>query len=269
MADNQIQDGSSLAEHRYTFILDDVLEQGSVTIRSLSERLGVSRETIRRDISELAGQNRLKQIRGGAISMTQSEPDFVKRQTVNAEGKKAIGFLAASLVPDGASVIIDSGTTTQAVARALAARSNLKVFTNDITIGLQLGRINGNAVTLLGGQLQSHEDSVVGWDAVNSLSNYCADFAFVGAGAISSEPSLFDFSRDASELRGHMLDAAKTRVLVADHSKFGYTASHRVSGFHKITHIITDRRPVQEMDDVLSSCQLELLVVEKQLIREF
>ena len=126
-----------------------------------------------------------------------------------------------------------------------------------------MGRINGNAVTLLGGQLQSHEDSVIGWDAVNSLSNYCADFAFVGAGAISSEPSLFDFTRDASELRGRMLDAAKTRVLVADHSKFGYTASHRVSGFHKITHIITDRWPVQEMDDVLSSCQLELLVVEK------
>ena len=97
MADNQIQDASSLAEHRYTFILDDVLEQGSVTIRSLSERLGVSRETIRRDISELAGQNRLKQIRGGAISMTQSEPDFVKRQTVNAEGKKAIGFFGGKL----------------------------------------------------------------------------------------------------------------------------------------------------------------------------
>ena len=265
MAENQTPEVSSLAEHRYSIILDDVLEQGSATIRSLSERLGVSRETIRRDITTLAGQNRLKQIRGGAVSMTQSEPDFDKRQTVNAAGKKAIGFLAASLVPDGASVIIDSGTTTQAVARALATRSNLKVFTNDITICLQLGRINGNEVTLLGGRLQSHEDSVVGWDAVNSLSNYYADFAFVGAGAISSEPSLFDFSRDASELRGRMLGAAKTRVVVADHSKFGQVASNRVPGFHEVTHVITDQRPTQDMCDILAGCKLELLVADKSV----
>ena len=263
MVENKSQDTSSLAEHRYTLILDDVLEQGSATIRSLSERLGVSRETIRRDISTLAGQNRLKQIRGGAVSIIESEPDFAKRQNVNAAGKKAIGFLAASLVPDGASVIIDSGTTTQAVARALATRSNLRVFTNDIAICLQLGRINGNEMTLLGGKLQSHEDSVVGWDAVNSLSNYLADFAFVGAGAISSEPSVLDFSREASELRGRMLDAAKTRVLVADHNKFGQSASHRVPGFHKITHIITDRQPSQEMHKVLSRCKLELMVADK------
>jgi DeoR/GlpR family transcriptional regulator of sugar metabolism len=263
MAEDHSQDSSSLAEHRHTLILEDLLEQGSVTIRSLSERLGVSRETIRRDISILAGKNRLKQIRGGAISITQSEPHFHKRQTINAEGKKAIGSLAASMVPDGASVILDSGTTTQAVARALASRNQLKVITNDINICLQLGRINGNEVTLLGGRLQDHEDAVGGWDAVNILSNYFADFAFVGAGAISTEPSLLDFSRDAAELRGRMLDSAKTRVVVADHSKFGRIAPNRVPGFHKITHIITDHRPVDELDKLLAQCPLELIVADE------
>lgn len=75
---------------------------------------------------------------------------------------------------------------------------------------------------------------------------YFADFAFIGVGTISTEPALLDFSRNASELRSMMLDSAKTRVVVADHSKFGSHASHRVAGFEKITHIITDLVPEEK-----------------------
>jgi DeoR/GlpR family transcriptional regulator of sugar metabolism len=111
----------------------------------------VTCETVRRDIGILAECNQLKQIRGGAISLALSEPHFEKRQTVNVEGKQAIGLLAARLVSDGASLIVGSGTTKQAVARALVSHSRLTILTNDINICLNLGRINGNKVTLLGG----------------------------------------------------------------------------------------------------------------------
>jgi DeoR family glycerol-3-phosphate regulon repressor len=249
-----------LTERRHTLILERLDREGAVAIAALCEALGVSRETVRRDLAVLAGQNRLRQTRGGALSFGPGEPDIARRRAVNLAGKRAIGRAAAALVRDGMAVILDSGTTTDCVAEALAARQNLRVTTNSLTIALRLGRHNGNRVVLLGGELQGHEDATLGADAVATLARYRADIAFVGAGAIASDGTLTDFTSDGAALRGRMLAAAKIAAVVADHTKFGKVTPVRVPGFEHATHLITDRTPDKALAAKLKSRRIKLLV---------
>jgi DeoR/GlpR family transcriptional regulator of sugar metabolism len=249
-----------LAEERRSLILDIVGEKGSVSVTELYRRLKVSRETIRRDITRLAGERRLRKTHGGALSVDTVEPAFSERMTVNISGKRAIARVAADLVPDGASVIIDSGTTTLCVAEALEERRRLTVYTNDIQAAARLGGHNDNRVFVLGGELVAAEGATMGRDATNMLANYVADFAFVCAGALSAHPWLMDFTREAAELRGQMLALARTPVLLADHTKFNRVAPVRVANLDKVTHLITDAQPTGTLVAALGGLPAELLV---------
>jgi len=235
-----------------------------VSVSELFRRLKVSRETIRRDITRLAGDNRLRKTHGGALSIDQVEPAFAERMSVNIEGKRAIGRAAADLVPDGASLIVDSGTTTLCVAEALAPRRGLTVYTNDIQVAGRLAGRNNNRVLLLGGEVQGAESATLGRDTTQMLANYYADFAFVGASALSAEPWLMDYSREGAELRAEMLAQARTAVLLADHTKFNRTAPVRVANLDRVNYVITDVKPQGAMAKGLAALAAELLVAGRQ-----
>jgi DeoR/GlpR family transcriptional regulator of sugar metabolism len=237
--------------------------RGSISITEIQRKLKVSRETIRRDLVVLADGQRLRKTHGGALSLEQHEPEMTVRQVTNVEGKRAIGRLAASLVPDGASVILSSGTTVQAVAEALLVRRELTVFTNSIfNCGKLMGH-NGNRVYMLGGEVQSSNGATLGRDATAMLSNYFTDFAFIGAGAISPAGWLMDYTREEGELHSRMLVAARTCAVVADHGKFGRFAPIRVGNFEKATHLVTDMQPEPEIAQALSTLPLELLIADE------
>jgi DeoR family glycerol-3-phosphate regulon repressor len=248
--------------HRHNLILDKLTRAGVVSVTELAREFGVSRETIRRDLKALASRHRLVQSHGGATTLVASEPALPERETINAEGKQRIGRAAAGLVPDGASVILDSGTTTWAIAGHLAARLNLTVYTNSLPIARLLGRCGDNRVILLGGAFQPHDEATQGWDAIATLSHYRADFAFIGAGGITAEPALTDYSRDAGELRSRMLLAAEYAVVVADHTKFGRLTPVRVDHFEKAACLITDRAPERAIVTALAMLPLALTVAE-------
>jgi len=236
-----------LAEQRHQHILSRLTKDGALTVAELVRELGVSRETIRRDLLVLAQRGLVVTTHGGALSTDRREPDLDVREAENASAKRAIGERAAQFVPDGASVILDSGSTTQAVARALMERRRLSVYTNDWRIALLLGRRNENRITLLGGELSDIEDAVFGLDTVQQLSQYHADFAFVGAGGISAEGALTDYTRMAAEVRARMLRAASTAIVVADHSKFGRVTPVRVDGIELAGYIVTERAPARPL----------------------
>jgi DeoR family glycerol-3-phosphate regulon repressor len=251
-----------LAEERQRLILSLVNTQGSISVTEIQRKLKVSRETIRRDILVLNEGNRLRKTHGGAVSLEQSEPDMTVRQVMNPEGKRAIGRAAASLVPDSASVILASGTTTQAVAEALMSRRDLTIFTNSVINCAKLMGHNGNRVYMLGGEVHPINGATLGRDTTVMLANYFADFAFIGAGAISPAGWLMDYTREEGELHGLMLQCARTAVVVADQGKFGRFAPVRVGNFEKATHLITDRRPDPEITTALSELSLEVLIAD-------
>lgn len=249
-----------LAEKRRALILDTLKEKGSVSVTELHRRLKVSRETIRRDITRLAVENRLSKTHGGALSLDSTEPAFAARMAVNLEGKRAIGRVAAELVPDGASLIVDSGTTTLCLAEALSSRRRLTVYTNDVRVAGRLAGRHDNRVVLLGGELQGGEGATYGRDATATLQHYFADFAFVGASALAPHPWLMDYTREAAELRAQMLASARTVVLLADRTKFGRVAPVKVANFDKVTHIVTDAAPPADLARGLRAFTAEVLV---------
>ncbi len=229
-----------LAAQRRNKILEIVTERGSVAVNDLHRRLKVSQETVRRDITRLASEGRLRKTHGGALALDHDEPVFDVRMSVNIEGKRAIGRIAAEMVPDGCSLLIDSGTTTLCLAEYLIERRRLTVYTNDIHIAQRLGGRNDNKVLLTGGEFLASEGALVGRDATAMLANYYPDFAFVGATAFTTHPWLMDYTRAAAELRTQMLSQARTKVVLVDHTKFGRTAPVKVAGLEDVDIIITD-----------------------------
>jgi DeoR family transcriptional regulator, glycerol-3-phosphate regulon repressor len=251
-----------LAEERQNKILSLVKSRHSISITEIQKRLKVSRETIRRDLLALAEQRKLRKTHGGAISLNTQEPDMAVRQTTNVVGKRAIGRLAASMVPDGASIILAGGTTVQSAAEELAQRERLTVFTNCLATSMKLSSRNNNRVHLLGGEIQPENRACLGRDTTLMLSNYFADFAIVGAGAISPGGVLMDFSREEAELHSLMLKSAQNVIVVADHNKFGRYAPVRVDSLEAAHFLVTDRDPEADIAELLSAMSLELLVAD-------
>jgi len=229
-----------LIEKRQQFILDRVARDGAAGIAALAQSLGVSRETVRRDLNALAERRLLTKTHGGALANSTAEPTLEARIDVNAEGKRRIAAAASRLVADGASLIIDCGSTTQALSHALASHRRLTVYTNDLRVASTLGRRNGNVVHLLGGQLLEHEDATSGWETVAQVAQYRVDLAFIGVSAIDDEGTLTDYQRDGAELRARMIVAAKEAVLLADRTKFGETKPVAVGHLDRVKRLITD-----------------------------
>jgi DeoR/GlpR family transcriptional regulator of sugar metabolism len=134
------------------------------------------------------------------------------------------------------------------------------VYTNDWRIALLLGRHNDNKVTLFGGELSDNEDAVFGLDTVQQLSQYHVDFAFVGAGAITPDGFLTDYSRLAAEVRSRMILAAGAAVIVADNSKFGNVTPVRIRDFDKARYLITEVAPDKAMRRAIAARGPELVI---------
>jgi DeoR family transcriptional regulator, glycerol-3-phosphate regulon repressor len=249
-----------LAEQRQNQILRLVNDHQSISVMDIQQRLNVSRETIRRDLLALEEQQKLRRAHGGAIALQSSEPEMVVRFMSNPAGKRAIGKQVAEMIPDGAAVILAGGTTVQCVSTALADKRSLTVITNCVASCLALSGRNGSRVHMLGGELQPQNQSTLGRDATQMLSNYFADFAVVGTGAISPQGQLMDYSREEAELHGLMLRSAQTVVIVADHQKFGRVAPVRVQGFELASVLVTDAAPEGEMAAVLKALPVQVFV---------
>lgn len=249
-----------LAEQRHRYILSELGRAGALSVAQLVNALNVSRETIRRDLNALAARGLVITTHGGALAADRHEPSVSERDASHADAKRMIGRRAAEFVPDGASVLLDSGSTVHAVALALADRHRLSVYTNDWRIAGVLGRRNGNRVTLLGGELSDDEDATFGLDTIHQLAQYHVDFAFVGAGGITPDGTLTDYSRVVAEVRGRMLAAAAAPIVVADHSKFGRVTPVRINGSDAARFLVTERAPDKAMRRALTARGIELVV---------
>lgn len=241
-----------LATERHALILDQVAIKKTVSIRNLSDELGVSRETVRNDIKILSEQHMLTQVRGGAVRVQTAEPPIGVRSDTNPEGKNAIANFIVSQIPDGASIIIDSGSTTQACAHALANhRKDLLIYTNDLEVARILARTSRELV-ILGGRLAEGELATQGLDTINALTRYRTEFALVGVGGLSAQAGFTDFTSEAATLRDTMLAHARTPLLLVDHTKFGTVGQVCLSAIPSATTVVVDKDIPTEITDMLN-----------------
>ncbi|SEG74795.1 DeoR/GlpR family DNA-binding transcription regulator [Bosea lathyri] len=211
-----------IAVQRHRDIMSLIEGTRAVSVEALAQRFDVSHETIRRDLKVLAGQGRVEIVHGGALIPDAVEPPYSERQRANAAGKARIATLGAGLIADGMVVLLDSGTTTHALAGAIAAsgRKGLTICTTSLANAQVLVRA-GHRVTLFGGTVDRDDEATTGIDVIEALARYSVDCAFVGVGGIGLDGVITDFTRVAALQRGAMLAAARQGYVVADHGKLG------------------------------------------------
>ena len=230
-----------LAVSRHEAILRDISAHGAVRVAELAAQFDVSRETIRRDLKALAGQGQVNVVHGGAARRQTTEPALRERLIENAEGKAAIARLAFDLVADGSVVLLDSGSTTYAVAQALSARQDLTICTNSVPIALLCCRVPGFRVHMFGGDIDPTDEAAVGADVIASLGRFRIDIAFIGIGGLTQGGDLTDYSRANVQQRQAMIAAADTSWVVLDHEKIARLTPVRLTSAANLAGIVTDR----------------------------
>lgn len=254
-----------LVEERRAKIVKIVEEQGSATVADLSELLDVSSMTIRRDLTYLADQGRLVRSHGGAVSIRQSttsEMRYDVKARLNLQEKRCIGALAARLVHDGETILLDSGTTTYHVAANLKDRQNLTVVTNDIKIASLLCFSPEINVLLIGGMVRPGIFSTTGPYAVEMLSQLSVDKTFLSADAVSLTRGVTNTNPDEVPIKRRMLAAGEDRFLVVDYSKFERNCLALVCDLDEVDHIITDSQIPSSAVGHLSERGIDVIVCE-------
>ncbi len=236
--------------------------EGACSVAELARQLAVSDETIRRDVKAMANRGLVERVHGGVtLPQLLREPAFQNRMNRNAEAKTRIARQVAALVRSGDSLMLDTGSTTAYVARALADHKDLLVVTNCTEIAGLLAR--RNRVYLAGGELRADDGAVFGAAAIGFVEQFRVRYAVLSIGAIDAQDGLMDFHLQEAEFSRAVIARAGQTLVVADHSKFGIQAPVRVCGLADIDSLITDRPPPQGLRHRLSESGTKLLIARQ------
>jgi len=242
-------------------ILDLVRERGYVSIEELAQSFTVTPQTIRRDINQLAEQGLLRRYHGGAAYDSSVENTAYSMRTgqMHAE-KQRIAEAIAVAVPDHASLFINIGTTTQAIARALLGHRALKVITNDLHVANILSAKEDFEVLIAGGKVRN-DGGIVGQATVDFIQQFKVDYALVGISGIDEDGSLLDFDFREVRVSRAILDNARHAFLAADSSKFGRNAMVRLGSITQVDRVFTDAQPASPLLQLLTEHKVGLEVV--------
>ncbi|UCI26167.1 DeoR/GlpR family DNA-binding transcription regulator [Mesorhizobium sp. B2-8-5] len=246
---------------RHGEILRLLNEEGTITIASLAERLGVSLETVRRDVKPLADDGSVLKMHGavGLASMVGEAP-FERRMRENAEAKRLIARMVAATIRDGEAIMLDTGTTTSFLARELLGHRRLTVVTNSSDIARTLATVNGNKVYMAGGELRSDSGAAFGISAIEFVSRFSVDHAVISIGAVDAAAGLTDYELEEAEFARMVLSRGQRSLVVTDHTKFGRQGLVRVCGFDGFSELVTDQPPPRDIAAALSQAGARLSI---------
>lgn len=249
---------------RHNAILDALARTGAASVSELMRSLGVSDETVRRDIKAMADRGLVERVHGGVILPDlRREPAFQKRMGQNAEAKRAIARKVAGLIRNGDSVMLDTGSTTAYVARALADHRDLFVVTNSVEIARSLANgKTGNRVYLAGGELRGDDGATFGPNALEFVRRFRARYAVISVGALHMEEGVMDFHLQEAEFCQTVIASAATVIAVADVTKFRNQAPVKVCDIGAIDTLVTDRAPPEPFAARLREQEVELLIAD-------
>jgi DeoR/GlpR family transcriptional regulator of sugar metabolism len=244
-------------------IVDLVRARRRVSVDALAESLDISRETIRRDLTELAGRRLVRKVHGGAtLPDLQGEGAFSVRMGERAAEKRAIARRAAELFSPGDTLLVDTGTTTLAFAEELARRQSLTVITNSLGIAQIMGRSgNGHAIYLLGGAFSADASETLGPLAIEQIGAFHAAHAVLTVGAINAA-GLLDFNLDEAQIARAMLRQARLVTVLADDSKFDQHALFPIAPLAKVDRLVSNAAPGAELAEALREAGVALIVAE-------
>lgn len=248
-------------EQRQAEIVSFLRRHGTLSVNELAEFLSVSDETIRRDAQHLAGMGDVLKLHG-ALSLPHhfGEVPFERRMRENAEAKVAVARAALSLVEDGDSLILDTGSTTCIFARELRAKRDLTVITNSTEIARTLAYVKGNKVYLAGGELNADDGGSFGPTAVDFIAKFSVKHTFISITAIDAIKGPMDATLADAEFANMAMTRGAHCFILADSSKFNQSALVSVCRFSDVDAIVTERVPGPEYSVALQDAGTQLLV---------
>lgn len=231
---------------RHARITEFLYEQGSVTVAALAELTAVSEMTVRRDLEKLERQGVCRRVHGGAVLPPGrgTEAALAERRDHHVDAKRRIGRWTAAQIASGETVLLDIGSTTLAVAEALASRGNLTVITPSLDIAILLADGGDNRTICLGGIVRRGEHSVVGSLTERALEEFHVDVCVLSAGGVSVVGGITEYHPEGAEVKRLMLRRAQRSVLVVDESKLGIQTFAVVAPLDAVDQVVTSAHPV-------------------------
>lgn len=233
---------------RQSDILDIARSDGRVLVDDLAQRFDVTLQTIRRDLAEMADAGLLERVHGGAMPRAGTvNLGYESRRRMNAPAKAAIGAACAAAIPDNSSLILNLGTTTEAVARALINHQNITVVTNNINVANILLANPGCEIMVAGGALRRSDGGLVGELTTQFFEQFKVDYAVIGTSALDPDGDMLDFDLAEVRVSRAILRQARASFLVTDHSKLGRPAPVRIASISEIDTVFIDRPLPREL----------------------
>lgn len=255
----------SAASARHDRILAAVAARGFATIEALAQQLGVSAQTVRRDVIALDGAGRLQRFHGGAGMPEAAGGGAVRlswqtRQRVATDGKQAIGLTAAALTGAGSTVFIDVGTTAEAVARALADGPGCAVVTNSLRAAALIAGREAFALHVAGGTVRGSDGSLVGATTLAGIAEFRFDLAVIGCSGFDRDGAPMDFDLDKIAVKRAAMVRAAASVVVADAGKHARVALARIAPAEQFSHLVTDAPPPPPLAAAFAAAGLPVLL---------
>jgi DeoR family transcriptional regulator, glycerol-3-phosphate regulon repressor len=247
---------------RQLTLLTVVRAQGSVTVEQLADKLGVTLQTVRRDVQRLADEGLLARFHGGVRvpGSTVENIAHQQRESLHAQGKLRIARAVAAAVPNDCSLVLNIGTTTEAIARALLQHEGLRVITNNLNVATILSANDKCEVIVVGGVVRGRDRGIVGEAAVDFIRQFKVDIAVIGISAIEADGTLRDYDYREVKVSQTIIACAREVWVAADISKFNRPAMVEVANLSQIDRLFTDAEPPEPFPTLLAQAQTRLEV---------
>jgi DeoR/GlpR family transcriptional regulator of sugar metabolism len=238
-----------LSAERRQAILDVLARDGKVVAAKLVEQLGVSEDTVRRDLRELAAQGLVQRVHGGALAPAPQQGSFSRRRAMSADAKPALARAAAGLLAGARMIILDGGTTNLELARALPPGYDGTVLTNSPPIAAALAEHPAAEVVMIGGRLDKPSQVTVGAAAVDFLRGVRADACVLGVCALHPEGGLSTDDLEEAHVKRAMVEASADVIALATADKLSAGSAYVVAPVAALTHVVADAAAPDELLD--------------------
>ena len=249
---------------RQADLLHEVQRLGSATVEALAERFGVTLQTVRRDVKLLAEAGLVTRFHGGVRlpGSTTENIAYRQRQRLNEAAKQRIARAVAQAVPNGCSLILNIGTTTEAIARELLQHRGLRVITNNLNVAAILSDNPECEVIVAGGVVRTRDRGIVGEVTVDFMRQFRVDIGLIGISGIEADGTLRDFDYREVKVARAIIEQSRTVWLAADHSKFNRPAMVELARLAELDMLFTDAAPPPPFPSLLAEAGVQCIVAE-------
>jgi DeoR/GlpR family transcriptional regulator of sugar metabolism len=248
-----------LVAERRDLLLRRLERDGKLIARDLAAELGVSEDSVRRDLRDLAAAGLCQRVYGGAVPASRALVNYAARASVEPESKERVAARAAALIDPGDRVILDGGTTTLAVVRALPASLEATVITHSPTIAAALVDHPGIEILLLGGRIYKHSAVACGAATAEAAAGISADLFLLGVTGVHPEAGLTTGDAEEAAMKRTLAGRAADTYVLASTEKVGAISAYRVLGLSEVSAIVTDAEPDNPWLDQLRQAGGEII----------